>query len=101
MTTIKKPAVYMMASKRNGKIYVGVTSNLLLRVWQHREEVYEGWTKIHGVKILVWYEWHDSMVNAIRREKAIKKWVRRWKVNAINSINPEWVDLYEKLLLNA
>ena len=77
---MKAPAVYMMASDRNGTLYIGVTSDLLKRVWQHREGIAEGFTKDHDVKLLVWYEQHETMESAISREKAMKKWLRKWKL---------------------
>ncbi len=84
-----------MASQRNGTLYVGVTGNLSQRIWEHKEGVYEGFTKKYGVKILVWYEHFDYVFDAIQREKNIKKWPRQWKLNLVESINPEWRDLYE------
>ena len=95
---MKEPCVYLLASRRNGTLYVGVTSNLVKRIWQHKEDVFEGFTKRYGVHLLVWYEGHDSMVSAIEREKAIKEWKRRWKLELIEALNPEWRDLYEDLL---
>ena len=86
-------AVYMLASKRNGTLYTGVTSNLPKRVWEHREGVVEGFSKEHGVKTLVWYEVHENAVAAITREKQIKKWNRQWKINLIETSNPDWRDL--------
>jgi putative endonuclease len=77
---------------------VGVTSNLIKRVWEHKENLVDGFTKRYGVHTLVWYELHDSMESAIRREKAIKEWKRRWKLELIETINPEWRDLYDALL---
>jgi len=91
-------AVYMMASRRQGTIYTGVTSELLNRVWQHREGLIPGFTKIYGVHRLVWYEPHESMVAAIQREKSIKKYKREWKINLIERENPYWEDLYPALL---
>ena len=91
----KQYATYIMASKRNGTLYVGVTGNLSRRVWEHKEGLYEGFTKRYGVKLLVWYETYDYVYDAIQREKNIKKWSRAWKLNLIESINPAWRDLYE------
>ena len=91
---MKQPAVYILASERNGTLYIGVTSDLIKRVWQHREAVVEGFTKEYGVKTLVWYEQHATMESAISREKAMKKWRREWKLNAIKSLNPDWNDLW-------
>ncbi|MCP5256147.1 MAG: GIY-YIG nuclease family protein [Rhodocyclaceae bacterium] len=95
---MKQPCVYLLASKRNGTLYVGVTSRLVQRVWQHKEGVAEGFTKEHGVKTLVWYEVHESMESAIAREKAIKEWRREWKLSLIEKQNPEWRDLYAEII---
>ena len=95
---MKEPCVYLLASRRNGTLYAGVTSNLVKRVWQHKKDLFEGFTKRYGVHRLVWYERHDSMVSAIQREKAIKEWKRQWKLELIEAQNPEWRDLYEDLL---
>lgn len=89
-----QPCVYIMASQRNGTLYIGVTSNLLQRVWQHREGLAEGFTKKYGVKMLVWYELHATMESAIQREKALKKWNRSWKLKIIEQENPQWQDLW-------
>jgi putative endonuclease len=94
---MKQPCVYLLASRRNGTLYVGVTSNLVKRVWEHKQDVVEGFTKRYRVHTLVWYELHDSMEAAIRREKAIKEWRRRWKIALIERTNPNWRDLYEDL----
>lgn len=91
---MKSPVVYMLASQRNGTLYIGVSSDLIKRVWQHREGLADGFTKQHGVKMLVWYEQHETMESAIGKEKAMKKWLRKWKLNAIEKLNPEWVDLW-------
>jgi len=90
----KQPAVYLLSSKRNGTLYVGVTSNLVKRVWEHRNNLVEGFTKRYGVHQLVWYELHASMDSAIKREKRLKDWKREWKVHLIESTNPNWEDLY-------
>ena len=89
----RQPAVYILASKRNGTLYVGVTSDLVKRVWQHRNDVFEGFTKRYGVHMLVYYEMHASMVVAIEREKQLKKWNRAWKLALIEERNPQWHDL--------
>jgi putative endonuclease len=86
---------YMLASDRNGTLYVGVTSDLVKRVWQHKEGFVEGFTKEYGVKHLVWYEQHVSAESAIAREKQLKKWNRAWKIELIQKMNPYWNDLYE------
>jgi putative endonuclease len=90
----KLPAVYILASKRNGTLYTGVTSDLVGRAWQHREHVVEGFTKRHNATMLVWFEMHESMEGAITREKQIKKWNRAWKIRLIEEANPYWNDLY-------
>ena len=90
--------VYILASGRNGTLYVGVSSNLVKRVWEHKEAVHEGFTKEHAVKLLVWYEQHDSAESAIAREKRIKKWNRVWKIRLIEESNPYWNDLYERIV---
>ena len=94
----KQPAVYMLASKRNGTLYVGVTSNLQQRAWQHKNESTEGFTHKYNVHLLVYYELHDDMVSAITREKQIKKWNRAWKLELIEEQNPEWKDLWQAIL---
>jgi putative endonuclease len=87
----------MLASKRNGTLYIGVTSNLLQRVWQHRESFVEGFTRRYRVHSLVWYELHDTMESAILREKRLKSWRRSWKMELIEATNPYWHDLYDTL----
>lgn len=94
---MKHPAVYILASERNGTLYIGVTSNLVQRIWQHREGLADGFTKQHGVKMLVWYEQHASMESAISREKAMKKWLRKWKLATIEKSNPYWHDLWPEI----
>ena len=86
--------VYMLASARNGTLYLGVTSDLVKRIWEHRESVIEGFTKNHGVKHLMWFEVHGDAIAAITREKQLKKWNREWKINLIQKENPDWRDLY-------
>jgi putative endonuclease len=92
-----QPAVYIMASKRNGTVYVGVTSSLVLRVSQHREGLIEGFTKRHGCKHLVWYELHSTMEHAILREKQLKGGSRKRKLALIESTNPQWTDLFAEI----
>jgi putative endonuclease len=87
----------MMASERNGTLYIGVTSDLISRVWQHKNNIVEGFTEKYEVHVLVWYEPHENMESAITREKALKKWNRIWKLRLIEQFNPEWQDLYEQL----
>ena len=94
----KQPCVYILASKRNGTLYTGVTGNLPKRVWQHKSGAVPGFTSRYGVKQLVWFEIHDTMEQAIIREKQIKEWQRKWKLELIEALNPEWRDLYEDLL---
>ncbi|WP_237066155.1 GIY-YIG nuclease family protein [Microbulbifer guangxiensis] len=94
----RQPAVYILASKRNGTLYTGVTSDLTKRIWEHREELADGFTKKYSVKNLVWFEQHNTMETAIAREKAIKEWKRAWKVRLIEESNPEWLDLYRDIL---
>ena len=93
-----QPAVYVLASKRNGTLYVGVTSNLRKRVWKHKNELVEGFTKRYGVHHLVYYEIYDDMMPAITREKQIKKWNRAWKLDLIEKQNPDWKDLWEGIV---
>ena len=92
---MKQPAVYILASERNGTLYIGVTSNLPQRIWQHREGLVEGFTKRYSVKMLVWYEMHESIESAIMREKALKKWRRGWKLELIEQSNAQWRDLWD------
>jgi len=94
----RQPAVYILASKRNGTLYVGVTSNLQQRVWQHRNEANAGFTHKYKVHTLVYFELHDDMVSAIIREKQIKKWNRSWKLELIEEQNPDWRDLSDDYL---
>ncbi|MFK7997559.1 MAG: GIY-YIG nuclease family protein [Granulosicoccus sp.] len=92
-----QPAVYLLASKQNGTLYIGVTSNLIQRVWQHRNESTPGFTQKYHVKKLVYYELHNEMAEAILREKRLKKWNRSWKINLIEAQNPNWIDLWDKI----
>ena len=94
----KQPTVYVLESRRNGTLYVGVTSDVLKRVWEHKNDVVEGFTKRYQVHRLVWFEVHETMDSAIQREKAIKEWKRKWKIELIERTNPEWKDLYSSLL---
>ena len=88
-----QPCVYLLASRKYGTLYAGVTSNLMQRIYQHREEITGGFATEHGVKMLVWFEQHGTMETAILREKRIKKWNRQWKINLIEAENPDWRDL--------
>jgi len=92
-----QPCAYIMASRRNGTLYTGVTSDLIQRIHQHREGLVPGFTSKHGVKRLVWFEQHSTMDHAITREKRIKKWNRAWKLRLIEEGNPRWRDLAEDL----
>lgn len=95
---MKQPAVYILASDKNGTLYVGVTSHLISRVWQHPQHVVEGFTSRYGVVRLVWFEIHETMESAIRREKRIKKWNRDWKRNLIEQRNPIWRELWSEIV---
>ncbi len=94
---MKAGFVYILASRRNGTLYVGVTSNLKQRVWQHKQHVIAGFTQKYAVAQLVFYEMHEDIYAAISREKQIKKWRRAWKLNLIEEFNPDWLDLYDSL----
>jgi putative endonuclease len=94
----KQPAVYILASKRNGTLYIGVTSNLQKRAWEHKSDQVEGFTRRYGVHRLVYYELHDDMTFAIQREKQMKKWNRAWKLELIEKQNPGWGDLWEGII---
>ena len=94
----RQPAVYILASKRNGTLYIGVTSDLAKRVWQHRNDAVDGFTKRYSVHQLVWYELHETMESAIKREKVLKNWKRGWKLELIENSNPSWQDLYETIV---
>ncbi len=89
--------VYIMTNRPNGILYIGVTNDIVRRVWEHREGLLEGFTKRYGLKRLVWYEPHQLIAAAIQREKTMKHWPRAWKVRLILATNPDWTDLYETL----
>ena len=93
----KQPAVYILASRRNGTLYIGATSDLVKRVWQHRNDLVAGFTKKYGVHTLVYYELHGDMNEAIRRERQLKKWNRAWKIELIEKENPKWLDLWPRV----
>lgn len=95
--TSKQPAVYIMVSGERGTLYVGVTGNLKLRAWEHREGLVEGFTKRYGVKCLVWFELHPDFPSAIEREKQLKKWNRAWKLELVETTNPGWCDRWDDL----
>ncbi|MBN1904169.1 MAG: GIY-YIG nuclease family protein [Deltaproteobacteria bacterium] len=94
----KQPSVYILASERNGTLYTGVTSDLIKRVWEHKNNVVDGFSKRYNVHMLVWYEMHSTMETAINREKRIKSWNRQWKLDLIEKMNPDWKDLYETII---
>jgi putative endonuclease len=94
----KQPAVYILANKKNGTIYVGVTSDLVQRIWEHKNNMIEGFTKRYHVHQLVWHELHESMESAIIREKRLKDWKRAWKLQLIETKNPDWLDLYNLIV---
>ena len=89
--------VYIMASGRNGTLYIGVTSDLVKRAWEHRNGIVAGFTRKYGCKLLVWYEVHEDLQQARLRELQMKKWKRLWKLREIEQLNPEWNDLYQTL----
>lgn len=97
--TEKRPCVYILASRRNGTLYVGVTSDVAQRAWQHRTGAAEGFTRTYRVHMLVYLEFHATMGSAIIREKQFKKWRREWKLQLIERDNPSWRDLYDDLLV--
>ncbi len=90
--------LYILASRRNGTLYIGVTNDLVRRVYEHKNDVNGGFTKIHNVKMLVWFEETPDIDAAIRHEKRMKKWPRAWKINLIEAQNPQWRDLYPDLI---
>jgi putative endonuclease len=89
--------VYILASKRNGTLYIGVTNNLFRRVYEHKNDSIQGFTKKYGVHMLVYYEDTDNIESALQREKQLKTWKRRWKLELIEKVNPEWKDLWEEI----
>jgi putative endonuclease len=91
--------VYIMASERNGTLYIGMTNDLVRRVWEHRRELVDGFTKRYKIHTLVYFEQTEDVGAAIAREKQLKKWNRKWKLRLIEEVNPAWIDLYEKLVL--
>ena len=95
---LKEFYVYILCSKRNGTLYTGVTSNLIKRIFEHKNDFVDGFSKMHGVHRLVWYERHETAESAIKREKQIKKWRREWKLKLIDQFNPLWDDVYESLI---
>ena len=93
---MKTPCVYLLAKKPYGTLYVGVTSDLYQRMAEHAQGLLEGFTKRYGIKLLVYYEMHETMDEAIRREKQLKKWNRPWKYRLIEQMNPSWADLFDE-----
>ena len=94
----KQPTVYILANKRNGTLYVGVTSDLVTRIWEHKNKMVDGFTKRYGVHQLGWYELHETMESAIKREKRLKDWKRVWKLELIERSNADWQDLYRTIV---
>lgn len=95
---MKQPAVYILASQRNGTLYIGVTSDLIKRIWGHKNDVAEGFTQKYKVHQLVYFEQHQDMLAAITREKQLKKWNRAWKLALIEKNNPDWRDLWDDIV---
>ncbi len=93
-----QPAVYILASQRNGTLYTGVTSDLPKRIWEHKNDAVEGFSKRYIVHLLVYFELHPDILSAITREKQIKKWNRAWKIRLIEEMNPEWRDLWNEII---
>lgn len=93
-----QPAVYILASQKNGTLYIGVTGNLVQRIWQHKNDLVEGFTKRYGIHMLVYYELHSDINSAITREKQLKKWNREWKLGLIAQNNPQWHDLWPTII---
>lgn len=94
----RQPTVYILANNQNGTLYIGVTSDLVKRVWEHKNDLIEGFTRKYGVHQLVYYEMHTDMLTAITREKQLKKWNRAWKLELIEEKNPQWKDLWGEIL---
>jgi putative endonuclease len=94
----KQPTVYILASRRNGTLYIGVTSDLVKRAWEHKNGATDGFTKKYGVHTLVYFELFEDMVSAITREKQLKKWRRAWKIELIEKLNQGWRDLWPEIL---
>jgi putative endonuclease len=95
---MKQPAVYILANKKNGTLYIGVTSDLVKRIWQHKNHIVSGFTEVNQVHQLVYFEQLDDMESAITREKVLKKWNRAWKIRLIEKTNPKWLDLYDDIV---
>jgi putative endonuclease len=99
MRNEKLPSVYILASGPRGTLYVGVTSDLVKRVWEHRNDIVAGFTRKYGVHRLVHFEFHQRMYDAIQREKQLKKWERMWKIELVEKCNPEWRDLWDEIVV--
>jgi putative endonuclease len=97
---MKQPCVYILSNQARGTLYIGVTSNLIQRVWQHKQNLVDGFSKKHQLHLLVYYEQFEDMLIAINREKQLKKWNRAWKIELVESINSDWRDLYLELTQN-
>ncbi len=95
---MKQPAVYILANQKNGTLYIGVTSDLPKRIYEHKKHLVDGFTKQYDVSILIWYELHENMIEAIIKEKQLKKWKREWKIRLIEECNPYWNDLYDDII---
>ena len=95
---MKQPCVYILSNQVRGTLYIGVTSNLIQRVWQHKQDLMDGFSQKHELHLLVCFEQFDDMINAITREKQLKKWNRAWKIELIESVNVDWRDLYLDLV---
>jgi putative endonuclease len=93
-----RPCVYVLGSGKRGTLYTGVTSDLAQRIWQHKNDVVDGFTSRYGIHVLVHVEFHATMIDAITRKKQIKKWRRAWKIELIERNNPQWRDLYNEIL---
>ncbi len=93
----KQPCVYIMANKKNGTLYIGVTSNLVQRIWKHKNKQIPGFTEKYNINNLVYFEQHETMEYAITREKQMKKWKREWKINLIEKDNEDWLDLWSRI----
>ena len=94
---MKRYFVYILASKRNGTLYVGSTTSLIQRIWQHKNKEIPGFTAKYNIDLLVYYEEHKNIIEMARREKRIKNWCRQWKLNLIEGLNPTWQDLYKNI----
>jgi putative endonuclease len=94
---VRQSYVYIITNRRNGTLYTGVTSDILKRIWEHKQGIVDGFSQKHSLKLLVWYEVHSEIEEAIKREKQIKKWNRKWKLRMIEEVNPFWKDLYNEL----